>query len=208
MVYAERLIVFPLTTHAAFCVLQCRAHEIWARFFGSSLKDDLRYTSSDVFETFPFPDDWQTHFALEATGRVYYDFRAALMVRNDEGLTETYNRFHDPNETDPEIQKLREPHAAIDRAVLDAYGWGDIPTGCEFLLDYEIGEEEGGNKKQPWRYRWPDDVRDEVLARLLELSAERAKEESRPGAAAAESRGRNRAAKLAPEKAHVGKLFS
>ena len=39
-------------------------------------------------------------------------------------------------------------------------------------------------KKKPWRYRWPDDVRDEVLARLIELNAERAKAEQRSGAAA------------------------
>ena len=81
------------------------------------------------------------------------------MVRNDEGLTKTYNRFHDPYENDPEIAKLRELHAAMDRAVLDAYGWTDIPTDCEFLLDYEIDEEEWGNRKKPYRYRWPDDVR-------------------------------------------------
>ena len=69
-------------------------------------------------------------------------------------------------------------HAGMDRAVLDAYGWGNIPTDCEFLLDYEIDEEEWGSKKKPYRYRWPDEVRDEVLARLLELNAERAKEEA------------------------------
>lgn len=38
-----------------------------------------------------------------------------------------------------------------------------------------------GNKKKPYRYRWPDDVRDEVLARLLELNGERAAEEARAG---------------------------
>ena len=72
----------------------------------------------------------------------------------------------------------------MDRAVLHAYGWDDIPTDCEFLLDYEIDEEEWGNKKKPYRYRWPDDVRDEVLARLIALNAERAAEEARSGAAA------------------------
>ena len=36
MVYAESTVVFPLDTHAAFCALQSRPHEIWARFFGSS----------------------------------------------------------------------------------------------------------------------------------------------------------------------------
>ena len=69
----------------------------------------------------------------------------------------------------------------MDHAVLDAYGWTDIPTDCEFLLDYEIDEEEWGSRKKPYRYRWPDDVRDEVLARLLELNAQRSEAEQRAG---------------------------
>jgi len=183
-VFAESLIVFPFATHAAFCALQSRVHETWARFFGSSIKDDLRYTPSDCFETFPFPEGWDTNPVLEATGRAYHDFRATLMVRNEEGLTKIYNRFHDPDECAPEIQELRLLHAAMDRAVFDAYGWSGISTDCEFLLDYEIDEEEWGNKRKPWRFRWPDAVRDEVLARLLELNAEQAKQEVRMGTAA------------------------
>ena len=177
MVYSHALIVFPLPTMAAFCALQSRPHEIWARFFGSSLEDRLRYTPSDCFETFPFPKGWATHPALEAAGEAYYEFRAQLMVANDEGMTKTYNRFHDRYENDPEIAKLREFHTAMDRAVLDAYGWDDIPTDCEFLLDYEIDEEEWGNRKKPYRYRWPNEVRDEVLAQLLELNAQRPRRE-------------------------------
>ena len=174
LVYADSMIVFPVTTRAAFCSLQSRPHEIWARFFGSSMKDDLRYTPSDCFETFPFPDGRETHPALESAGAAYYDFRAALMIDNDEGMTKTYNRFHDPDERDPRIAELRWLHEAMDRAVLNVYGWDDIPTDCEFLLDYEIDQETWGRKKKPWRYRWPDDVRDDVLARLLALNAERA----------------------------------
>ena len=181
MVYAESMIVFPLDTHAAFCTLQSRPHEIWARFFGSSMKDDLRYTPSDCFETFPFPENWETHSALEAAGKTYYDFRAELMCENNEGMTKTYNRFHDPDERDPRIARLRELHAAMDRAVLDAWGWNDIPTDCEFLLDYEIDEATWGRKKKPYRYRWPDRIHDEVLARLLALNAERAAEERLAG---------------------------
>ena len=176
MVYAHSLIVFPVSTFAAFCSLQSRLHELWARFFGSSLKDDLRYTPSDCFETFPFSVNWETHADLELKGKKYYEFRAALMIRKNEGLTKTYNRFHDPDESDLEIAKLHELHTEMDRAVLKAYGWSDIPTECDFLLDYEIDEEEWGKKKKPWRYRWPDRIRDEVLARLLALNAERAQE--------------------------------
>ena len=154
---------------------------------GPTLKDDLMYAPSDCFETFPFPENWTIHPALEPAGKAYYEFRAALMIRNNEGLTKTYNRFHDPDDRDSEIVKLRELHAAMDRAVLDAYGWTDLPLDCEFLLDYDVDEEEWGKKKKPYRYRWPDDVRDEVLVRLIELNAVRAKEEARAGAAAAKT---------------------
>jgi hypothetical protein len=40
-------------------------------------------------------------------------------------------------------------------------------------------------KRKPYRYRWPDDVHDEVLARLLVLNGERAAADQRSGAAAA-----------------------
>ena len=100
------------------------------------------------------------------------------------GLTKTYNRFHDRvRSTTPRSSSLRGLHAAMDRAVLNAYGWTDILTDCEFLLDYEIDEATWGNRKKPYRHRWPDAVRDEVLARLLELNAERVAAEARVGSA-------------------------
>lgn len=197
IIYSEAVVVFCLDSYSSFCSMQSRPHEIWARFFGSSMKDDLRYTPSDCFETFPFPKDFETNPALEAAGKEYYECRAALMVRNDEGLTKTYNRFHDPEETSPEIVRLRELHRAMDRVVLDAYGWTDLQPTCEFLLDYEEEDDEdtapakGRGRKKPWRYRWPDDVRDEVLARLLDLNRQYAEEERLSGAAT-EKRGRKK----------------
>lgn len=156
------------------------------------------HTASDCFETFPFPPGWDTDLAtdpaLEAAGRAYYDLRAALMVRNKEGLTKTYNRFHDPYETDTDVVALRTLHAAMDSAVLNAYGWSDIPTDCEFLLDYDINVEEHGARKKPYRYRWPDEVREEVLARLLELNARRVGEETGSGRKAAAEQRRTMAA--------------
>ena len=179
MVYNEKTVVFPFAKTGAFATLQSRTHEVWTRFFSSTLKDDLQYTPSDCFGTFPFPHGWETHRGIEEAGQYCYDFRSALMERNCEGLTRTYNRFHDPNENTPDVVTLRDLHATMDRAVLDAYGWRDIPTVCEFLLDYDVDEEEWGAKKKPYRYRWPNEVRDEVLGRLLELNAERAAEEVR-----------------------------
>ena len=188
MVYSHRLNVFALEKYSAFALLQSRNHEIWAWFFSSTMKDDLNYSPTDCFETFAFPENWETNPNLEEIGKTYYEYRATLMVRNSQGLTETYHRFHNPDERDPDILKLRQLHQQMDRAVLNAYGWTDIPTDCEFILDYEEEEEgEESSKRQnkkPWRYRWPKEIHDEVLARLLDLNLKRHQEESLGGKAA------------------------
>lgn len=189
-VIASPHVVIATSTFASFCVLQSRAHEEWAWLFSSSMKDDLRYAASDCFDTFPFPTNWRTDETLENAGHDYYEARANQLVVNDTGLTQTYNRLHSPDERDPGILELRRLHSEMDVAVLRAYGWDDLadlaaqPDFCRFLLDYEEDEDDSASdssstrqKKKPWRYRWPDDFRDEVLARLLELNEQRHKEE-------------------------------
>ena len=169
-------------------MLQSRTHQEWARIFGATMKDDLRYLPSDCFETFPIPD--QDELTLEDFGTQLYEYRAKLMLEANEGLTKTYNRFHSPEEVDEGILELRRLHGLMDGAVLRAYGWDELaaqaeaPDFCEFLLDYEEEEDDDppgtkkkSKKKKPWRYRWPDDFRDEVLARLLELNEQRHKQE-------------------------------
>jgi hypothetical protein len=177
-VYGHTTIVFAMPSSSAFCALQSRVHEIWARFFASSMKDDLRYTPTDCFETFPLPDGIETHPRLEAAGEEYYEFRASLMVERNEGLTKIYNRFHDPDERSNAVGELRGLHDAMDHAVLYSYGWTDLRPTCEFELEWQDDEAENGRRRRkPWRYRWPEPIRDEVLARLLALNAQRAEEE-------------------------------
>jgi hypothetical protein len=169
------MVVFPTTSWPFFAILQSRIHKTWARFFASSLEDRLRYTPSDCFETFPFPPEWESNAALESAGREYYEYRARLMVEHNEGLTKTYNRFHNRNEKDPFILRLRELHAAMGAAVLAAYSWSDLDTTCHFIADYEVEPEPGKKTKAaPEKYRFSNETRDALLARLLELNARQA----------------------------------
>jgi hypothetical protein len=57
-------------------------------------------------------------------------------------------------------------------------------------FDSQLRAATGSKRKPPWRHRWPDAVRDEVLARLLALNAERYVEEVNQGLRAG---GRSRA---------------
>lgn len=54
------------------------------------------------------------------------------MVDTNLGLTKTYNALKDPTVDEPRIVTLRHLHEAMDRAVLDAYGWTDlvVPPFC------------------------------------------------------------------------------
>ena len=92
------------------------------------MRNDIRYTPSDGFETFPFPEE----SALEDIAAELYETRASFMVETDQGLTKTYNALKDPANTDPPILHLRELHEQLDRAVLDAYGQSyiEVPPYC------------------------------------------------------------------------------
>jgi N-6 DNA Methylase len=177
-VFANTLAVFAFGNLSPFATLQSRIHEIWARFFASSMKDDLRYTPSDCFETFPFPEGFETSPTLEAAGRAYHDHRATLMVASNEGMTKTYNRFHDPYECGEEIIRMRELHAEMDHAVLRAYGWDDLAAHAKPVFLDATGDDD---HTYQGRLFWPAALRDEVLTRLLALNAQRAVAESEGG---------------------------
>ncbi|HEY8124156.1 MAG TPA: DNA methyltransferase [Methylocystis sp.] len=178
MIYSIECNVFAFSKFAPFSNLQSRVHELWARFFASTLEDRLRYTPSDCFRTFPFPENFETDPTLEAAGEAYHAFRAQLMIGRSEGLTKTYNRFHTAHENAPDIARLRELHAQMDEAVLRAYGWDDL---ADRAAPQFIEQEADEGKTPKTRFDWPAEFKDEVLARLLALNAKRQAEEVAAG---------------------------
>ena len=86
------------------------------------------------------------------------------MVREDVGLTTTYNRLKDPDDDSVDVRALRALHEAMDRAVLAAYGWSDLAV-------------------PPFAAPTDDPTRrafeDEIIDRLFALNAERAAAEKK-----------------------------
>jgi hypothetical protein len=166
-VFSHMLIVFALDDFASLVMLQSVIHEVWARQYASSMRTDLRYTPSDCFETFPLPANDPL---LTISGESYHEHRRQIMVDRQEGLTKTYNHFHNPGETAADIAKLRELHTEMDQAVAVAYGWIDLDLGHGFH-----------QTKQGLRYTISEAARQEVLGRLLALNHQRYEEEVRQG---------------------------
>ena len=159
IVYDQRLVIIASDNNGWFSLLCSHIHYWWVITQGSSLRTDAVYTPTDCFETFPFPP---TTTNLEEIGETYYNHRQNIMQTNQEGLTKTYNRFHNPKETDANIQILRELHIEMDQAVAAAYNWQDLELQHDFH-----------QTKQGLRFTISETARREVLDRLLQLNHER-----------------------------------
>lgn len=179
-VFSHKTMVFASSNMSFFAAMQSSVHELWSRSFGTTFgsSDALTYNPLTVFRTFPFPPGYEMNATLEAIGEAYHDHRAELMVAADEGMTKTYNRFHKDSENGPVIQRLRELHDEMDRAVLCAYGWEDL---AHTLKSEFLTEESEDDESYHGRYFWPAAQRDLVLSRLIALNAERYEQEVRQG---------------------------
>jgi hypothetical protein len=187
LIPSHALNIVVLDYDAAFATLNSRIHVLWALTFQSSMEDRSRYTPSTCFENFPFPSSYESNAALNDVGERFNSLRAHIMKTRWEGLTKTYNRFHDPAERSDDIAQLRALHAEMDQGVLDAYDWGDLQPVADFYTDEgrrhtELDDDERAElRKRDVRLRWSPEMEAEVLARLLKLHAERYAEEVKQG---------------------------
>ncbi|MFC6667860.1 type IIL restriction-modification enzyme MmeI [Deinococcus radiopugnans] len=134
-----------------FGVLASSIHRVWARAQGTymGVGNDLRYTPSTTFETFPFPETTaEQRSDIEKWARYVVQVRGHLLTQDPKAtLTGLYNEVghlqETPDAANP-VAALVTAHARLDSAVTAAYGW-----------------------------EWPL-AEDELLARLLALNLERA----------------------------------
>ncbi len=165
--FSNTLCVVARDGYDWFAILQSSLHDAWAVLYGPTMKKDQRYSVTDCFETFPIP----IHTVMLATiGETYFRHRKQVMLDRQEGLTKTYNRFHDPDESSANIQKLRDLHVEMDKAVAAAYGWTNLELGHDFH-----------ETKQGVRFTISEPARREVLQRLLKLNHERYAGEEKQG---------------------------
>jgi hypothetical protein len=163
VIFSHMVNVLALEGFAHFAIVQSTIHLAWARRYGSSMKGDMRYTTTDCFENFPFPYECTS---CDEIGRHYYAVRSEFAAERNARLTDLYYLFHNREEITRGIVMLRDVHVEMDRAVAAAYGWSDLDLGHGFH-----------ETKQGTRFTISESARREVLTRLLRLNHERYAEE-------------------------------
>jgi len=141
------LMVVALADPYHFGILQSRIHATWARARGSTLKGDLRYTNTTIFETFPFPPLADGTYAprvrpqtpeadrVAATAETFDRLRREACRQRDLGLTKIHNDLEAGGP--PE---LRAAYDAMNDAVDAMYRfpagtWRDPAATLSRLLD-------------------------------------------------------------------------
>ncbi|MDZ5459030.1 type IIL restriction-modification enzyme MmeI [Azohydromonas lata] len=187
MVFAHTLKVLATDRWDIYAVLQSTLHEVWARKYSGTFAQELRYSSTQAFETFVLPGNlWRVPDAeLAALGEHYHEHRRRLMLRLNVGLTGIYNFFHDPSlgaeklaaarnlkmqaarAALEDLRVLRRLQVSLDIAVSHAYGWRDLDLNHGFV------DVESRPEHDRLRFTLGDAARHEVLRRLLELNLSR-----------------------------------
>ena len=113
--------VFAFEQDSEMGILLSSAHRHWAWHQASTLRTDIRYTKSSVFETFPWPS-WgdPDKEAVAAAASDLVAIRTDLCREQAVGLTNLYNAVDEGAH-----RRLVRAHEELDSTVAAAYGWPD-----------------------------------------------------------------------------------
>lgn len=166
-VFSHALGIFATDDYADLAFLSSTPHQAWAIKYGSGMRNDPRYTPSDVFETLPRPENTDR---MRELGERLDSSRREIMGHRQLGLTALYTLANSPDIVgDVDVDLIRSLHAEIDEAVVAAYGWTDL------MLQLQHGFY---TYRQMERWTVSPAVRVEILDRLLEENQRRKEAES------------------------------
>ncbi|WP_312528694.1 Eco57I restriction-modification methylase domain-containing protein [Paracoccus sp. (in: a-proteobacteria)] len=176
-IYANTVCVVASDSFGLLGCLSSDIHAVWAWEQGSRMKQDLRYTHGDIFETFPLPDGLlqADTSRLSELGEELFRTRREVMRVEQKGLTSFYNDFHSPHFRRQDVGRCREIQSSLNGAVLEAYGLDEIDLELGF---HEVGYLPAGKNT---RFTMSEKARRAVLNGLSEINKSRylAQEESK-----------------------------
>lgn len=134
--------VFPFDDEYTLGVISSSAHRAWLVRRCSTLSVALRYTTTTVWETFPWPqspNQGQVARVAEAMAQVLEERERSL--QQGHSLASMYDALRSPGRS-----ALRSAHDSLDTAVLDAFGFDgsqDVVTQL-LALNQLVGAATGG----------------------------------------------------------------
>jgi hypothetical protein len=133
----DKLQLFAFDDNYSFGMIQAHAHCMWYQAKGARLKNeaDYNYSSKSVFDTFPWPQSPTVAQidAVATAGREVRRVREEALAKVRGGLRAVYRTLELPGKN-----PLKDAHAALDSAVLGAYGFSPRKDLLAQLLELNL----------------------------------------------------------------------
>lgn len=160
---SDAVVIFSTDEYSVFGVLQSVFHQVWAERFSTTMKNDLRYSISDSFDNFPFPDRDALN-SIENNARSFYFNRRHILEEKNLSLRELQKLVDDHSCEDEMIKDFRSSVVSHNKIVAKVYGFGDLDLEFDFRNAEWLPQ-------NPFGYTIKMATRDEIIKRLLDLHA-------------------------------------
>lgn len=137
--------VFALADDYSFGILQSDVHWQWFIAKCGKLTERPRYNGDSVFHTFPWPQSPSAEMVhvIAETGKAVRALRAEASEKQGLGLRALYRTLDLPGKN-----PLRDAHAALNAAVIKAYGFAPKKPILQQLLDLNLEAAERASNGQ------------------------------------------------------------
>jgi hypothetical protein len=148
------LMVFSLDDFYSFGIIQSKIHWGWFEEKCSTMKGDSRYTTDSVWDTFPWPQSptqKQVEKVAEAAMKLHSE-RTKTLKEHNMSLRDLYRLLEQPGKN-----PIRDLHAALDKAAMEAYGFDEKKDLLSQLLALNLQVATKEEKKEKVQAPgWPE----------------------------------------------------
>ena len=151
----DALMLFAFEDYYSFGIINSNLHWLWFKEKCSTLEGRYRYTTDTVWDTFPWPQkptEAQIKKVAEAAKTLHTE-RTATLKKYNMSLRDLYRLLEQPGKN-----PIKDLHEALDKAVMNAYGFSDKQDILSQLLALNLKaaetEKKGGKVQPPGLPEW------------------------------------------------------
>ncbi|MFM7855983.1 MAG: type IIL restriction-modification enzyme MmeI, partial [Flammeovirgaceae bacterium] len=152
----DAVMVFAFDDYYSFGLINSHLHNLWFEEKCSTMKGDARYTTESVWNTFPWPQNptqKQVEKVAEAAMKLHQQ-RTKTLKEHKMTLRDLYRLLEQPGKN-----PIKDLHAALDKAVMEAYGFEEKKDVLAQLLDLNLHVATKEEKKEKVQAPgWPEGI--------------------------------------------------
>jgi hypothetical protein len=160
----DALMVFLFQDYYSFGIINSQCHKLWFAEKCSTMKGDARYTAETVWDTFPWPQNptqKQVEKVAEAAMKLHRE-RTKILKEHNMSLRDLYRLLEQPGKN-----PIRDLHAALDKAVMEAHGFDEkkdllaqlLALNLSVAAKEDLPADRHGQKEKVQAPGWPEGIK-------------------------------------------------